>query len=122
MKIEELRVGNCVLTSKDSHPIRFCSSFGLCNVEIEPDKFKPMPITDKWITKFGFEQVQSNEVYDSYDHPDLGVEIRVVAGIEGYLFIEECPDGFPFKSIHQLQNLCFAILGEELAPAKEIEL
>jgi hypothetical protein len=69
---------------------------------------KPVPITEEWLIKFGF---RYNEIFE---HWRGKIEIKKVSG-EYYLIIDDRHVGFNgFKFIHQLQNLCFVLTGEEL--------
>lgn len=114
MKANELRVGNWV-----------CNDFTLEDIEVYPmmihrlskiegeHHIKPIPLTEDWLIKFGFKPVKN------------GVEIKV---IEEYVKINSFFNGKPLtleidgrraplrniKYVHQLQNLYFALTGEEL--------
>ena len=106
MKKNEVRHGNLVIygghqTTIDEkeiiHFIRF------------PDKYEPIPLTEEWLLKFGFKKdggyyskgrkhyhFLSNKFYLGNDHVSSGnADARVM-------------------HIHQLQNLYFALTGEEL--------
>ena len=129
MKAEELRIGNWVMYSSkiqvNENKIRECVD--------HPDRFEPIPLTEEWLVKFGFEKVE----YDSDKH-GYGVEyILEVYGIGGFILeyqddfsivilgvVEElgiAPNIDLFKHVHQLQNLYIALTGEELTLNKEDE-
>ena len=73
---------------------------------------QPIPITEEWLLKFGFEKKEfdyfilnygDNECYFSYKRNNLELcrNIQTTASAK-------------IKSLHQLQNLYFALTGEEL--------
>ena len=62
---------------------------------------KPIPLTEEWLLKFGFENKKIR----------IGVYDLIVV-LPNSAFYNGC--GFPCKYVHQLQNLYFAITGEEL--------
>lgn len=78
-------------------------------------EFSPIPLTEEWLVRFGFEYDDEFEgnVYDS----DLGVSIGVSGDITYFMgnletmwtdVLQET------KYVNQLQNLYFALTGEEL--------
>ena len=110
IKVEELRIGNWVSLNKDLtretkiNPDNFASYWA--------DKFYPIPITEEILLKCGFEQYGMqfrNKVLKFYSgYNDLfNVEVYLM-GVEPELPI--CK----IKHLHQLQNLYYALTGEEL--------
>ena len=96
MKASELRIGNWVMYSSkiqvNENKIRECVD--------HPDRFAPIPLNEEWLIKFRWNPPK-----------DIGVsfslttdEIHFVAG-NYYKKIEY---------VHQLQNLYFALTGQEL--------
>lgn len=82
---------------------------------------KPILLTEEWLLKFGFEKIENANQYGYY----LPVNNRTLCwGYDDFISIEFKPgqmDEFnstlidmPCKYIHQLQNLYFALTGEEL--------
>jgi len=77
--------------------------------------FEPIPLTEEWLLKFGFEEKQ-HDSDQCFGHVlnDFWVmnesQIRVNCG--GYILFD-----FKIEFVHQLQNLYFTITGEELAIA-----
>ena len=87
-------------------------------VTICPEKLNPIPLTEEWLERFGFEKddgiweheesMWSCEIIgddDSFNFKKLGLDIL-------------CPNIF---YVHQLQNLYYALTGEELNQNKEDE-
>jgi hypothetical protein len=100
MKANELRIGNYVY-----------DTLGKVNTYIvkEPhNQVKPIPLTEEWLLKFGFERSglynvkDEVYVYDEYGLTDTGFEYRF-----NYTQIK-------LKYVNQLQNLYFALTGKEL--------
>lgn len=121
MKAEELRIGNVVLTTKDNHLIRFISFFGLCNVEVTPDKFKPMPLTEEWLLKFGFKKDDNGYLWkDEITHylelmPVNEDWYPVWATVPEFQSeTEQRSTMNSINSVHQLQNLYYALTGTDL--------
>jgi hypothetical protein len=70
---------------------------------------KPIPLTEKWLLRFGFE---SYDVEYKYASRWLNIE----KSENGYVKLADdyFIDSFEFKHVHQLQNLYFALSNEEL--------
>lgn len=69
---------------------------------------KPIPLTEEWLLKFGFECVFTNDDHHYYlESIDLSLDRSYQPfGIGKYKL--------KFEYVHQLQNLYFALTGEEL--------
>ena len=75
---------------------------------------KPIPLTEKWLLKFGFDKIKMESIlYSKYSKGYLGgIEIDLrKSEIEGWQ-ITYC--NYVIKYVHQLQNLYFALTNEEL--------
>mgnify|MGYP000976602942 CR=1 FL=1 len=107
MKASELRIGNLVLDAfGDICDIDFIR---ICNVE--KMKLQPIPITEEWLLKFGFRK-------DGMYYENAHLQLSKIISKNGYdcyctdldfsVFMTE------LEHIHQLQNLYFALTGEEL--------
>jgi len=110
MKAQELRICNYYL------------SFGVDLKQVETltkDKilidFTPIQLTKEWLLKFGFEFDEEDDGYQKGKY-------KVSVSDEGCLFFinigyypEEIAE---FNYVHQLQNLYFALTGEELTITK----
>ncbi len=118
MKASELRIGNLVYFFKDTAAIVIAISSeelyltqggGFINPKTE--ECIPIPLTEEWLLRFGFEK---EGVYYSNSHLEIS-EIISKKGYDAYctdmdfsIFMTE------LKYVHQLQNLYFALTGEEL--------
>lgn len=114
MNASDFRLNNYV-TNKEGGYSQISSISNNCT-------FKPVPLTDEWLVKFGFEKGGSNR----FNYIDLNVDESfyiavngeegvfncIVALDNGEEEISECISHI--KHVHQLQNLYFALTGEEL--------
>lgn len=71
------------------------------------DTLRPIPLTAEWIEKFGFDKLPNQNKYDM----DKFWACKLRNGNEWHFEDLECI----VKYVHQLQNLYFALTGEELA-------
>ena len=107
MRANELRVGNWV------------SQYGL-NFKLELEDFKkpnlnPIPLTEEWLLKFGFEE-QGKSIIFSIEHQGMKLVIDIYQGLNNIHLVFENMSAplIKIKYVHQLQNLFFALTGEEL--------
>jgi hypothetical protein len=93
--------------------------------ELEEDKMiQPIPLTEEWLVKFGFEEYSKHingdfELCIKSDKPSQHIVVRVYRGGFSVFNHSECDfTQIQFinrvKHVHQLQNLYFALTGEEL--------
>lgn len=83
------------------------------NVELDIKEIEPIPLTEEWLLKFGFEKIKSDyeeaESYDFYNENlyfNMANQSIKINGIYAISFIPE--------HVHQLQNLYYALTNEEL--------
>ena len=124
MKANELRIGNLVNTTDNKLTgvtdiivdKDFKDSYFWCYGYNEDD-VKPIPLTEKWLLKFGFKNRTT-----LFDSKIYFKGIYFVSIIEGGNIVFGCKDeaNKPYntlrkiKYVHQLQNLYFTLTGEEL--------
>jgi hypothetical protein len=106
MKANELRIGNYIL-NENGNVVLLCKS--RFRVMIKGNiNYQPIPLTEEWLLRFWFERsglyfVKSQVyIYDEYGLTDTGFEYRF-----NYTQIK-------LMYVHELQNLYFALTGEEL--------
>lgn len=121
MKATELRIGNLVKlpTSDNSeYPYIIVASdyCECCNTGIEITSMRPLPLTEEWLVRLGFVGEQTDPEYNRYyNKGDYIVEIpfdnsaMTLSNVSEDLWI---PTNIQY--VHQLQNLYFALTGEEL--------
>lgn len=143
MKAQELRIGNLVfapwinkvveveeISYMDNSLIykKELGEYALNDLAI--DKYEPIPLTEQWLLKFGF-------VYSTKPVPDdvnpfkglnFGHDFYQLGNIEfqsHYISYTDktiaiwASDNYTIKYVHQLQNLIFALTGEELTPSSD---
>jgi len=110
MKATELRMGNYVFPEEDEHAdIGFSIDAGdilACKKKIHG--YKPIPLTEEWLVKFGFESVRYSMSLPVYNLDGV-IELQNDFSISynGSHKVE-------IKWVHQLQNIIHALTGEEL--------
>ena len=113
---QDLKIGNYVVLSEDGtiFKVEEISKKGLVvqneneTVWIETEAFEPIPLTEEILLKCGFEK----DGLDNYVSRYVCIydNIRSInIGINGCDIDLECP-----LYLHQLQNLYFVLIGEEL--------
>lgn len=112
IKPEELRIGNLihVPSTGQSIPVTAINmdlgvwvnrSLGVLGF----DQIEPIPLTEEWLLKFGFEKVE-------HTFWIIGLAVHNNTPREFYVLYEQ--NRTIITSVHQLQNLFFALCGEEL--------
>lgn len=123
MKASEVRIGNlCKYHVRDSIE---GDSFVINTIDYEDirilfgnedEDYIPIPLTEEWLLKFGFTKSKKNF--------SLGVHQKLFSGVMIFIFdkllqkwifsIGKYKDITRVQYVHQLQNLYFALTGEEL--------
>tara|TARA_R110002124_G_scaffold199603_2_gene366415 strand:+ start:413 stop:733 length:321 start_codon:yes stop_codon:yes gene_type:complete len=102
MKATELRIGNWVMYSSkiqvNENKIRECVD--------HPDRFAPIPLTEDWLKRFGFEYSDLNGDSGLWKIPPFQIYGKYNQFIYEY--------ALDVNYVHQLQNLYFALTGQEL--------
>jgi hypothetical protein len=76
------------------------------------DAYRPIPLTEEWLLKFGFEK-QIDDYYYFYGYyASFDADLPMWFGQEGCCQKETIKENI--KYVHQLQNLYSALTGEEL--------
>jgi hypothetical protein len=119
MKANEFRIFNLVYLCKNGIEKEYSidSGFDLYKLdESDCNDIKPIPLTDEWLLKFGF-------IFESEDegYLDLSNENRIFINLynqENRTYLEndlgDIIDLPKIEYVHTLQNLYFALTGEEL--------
>lgn len=123
MNTNELRIGNLVNISEEDKVITgimkggvYFGEHGFCANII--DFIQPIPLTEEWLLKFGFEHHKADKS-DVYKLNKFIYAVYVNEGkFKGKRFFNVLNISFKdferLKYVHQLQNLYFALTGEEL--------
>jgi hypothetical protein len=126
MKSTELRIGNLVYPFKDTPKkvlgvganilVAFTDSQFL---DCEIHQIEPIPLTEEWLLKLGFEicyvgwfEIRSrfDGDYDEFSYNINTKEIHILQDSGRKYEVHLCN----IQHVHQLQNLYFALTGEEL--------
>jgi len=117
MNIAELRIGNFIQTDGKVKKITGVITYGVyfscgyCpNVK---GLIKPIPITEEWLIKFGFDVnsfgfATKNNFQTGHITKDENYQFEFSVGMIGKWFLKD------ILSVHQLQNIFHALTGEEL--------
>lgn len=128
MLVKELRIGNYILGNymdygdfEEAEKQEICEvlsldSVGICEYSIwvegesatveQYDSFDPIPLTEEWLLNFGFKPFQKD-----FSIKGLIIHCRK----RGFVVRKSIPI---IKHVHQLQNLYFALTGQELTIKK----
>ena len=130
MKASEFRIGNYYLDIDNK--LSELSGYELWQMSVSENndnlgvmEFQPIPLTEEWLLKFGFERGgydmievshPSNPRFVLYGYLDndsdyLGWNYDTEVDIKGTTFRDSL---LKIKYVHQLQNLYFALTNEEL--------
>jgi len=113
---KELRIGNLVWTKSTATSINQNNEVLtiVCMVRVEDcEEYIPIPLTENYLLRFGFKLM--NPDYWIKDEPYI--RFYLDNNNELHCSIGDDENGFLYnkiKFIHQLQNLYFALTGEEL--------
>lgn len=123
-KARELRIGNYVYDEFD-----LLVEFDLdCFIGYSDGYYKPIPLTEDWLLKFGFEKIVFNSDETGYGaeyhltiNDDIFMSYADDFSVALFSSKEDSYDEFGVvpvhkatKYVHQLQNLYFALIGKEL--------
>lgn len=119
MKASELRIGNWYkwnAEGKDYYYQADAKDFTSVNIP----NFEPIPLTEEWLVSFGFEKNKHGVYLSPYENSinDECFTRMCFDFLEDKMFVvnSNAYDGFYVECnhVHQLQNLYFALTGEEL--------
>ena len=120
MKAMELRIGDYVnyrCDALDIHiPVYQVGNGADIQVHENHGYFSPIPLTEEWLLKFGFYRVE-NGYYGSmpYNKPCwIKFSFTILIWDDGTFVYDWNGGNTILKSVHQLQNLHFALKGKEL--------
>ncbi len=112
MKAQELRIGNylkIIETNQDTEIYLLGIQHILeCEVKGIPSNYSPIPVSPEWLEKLGFENKHIFKIKGNFSmskHPYRDDIYHLVGYANSIIVIEY---------VHQLQNLFFALTGEEL--------
>ena len=132
MKASELRIGNYIklmFNYEDYETIQVTSD-ELVDVDKKRADYEPLLLTEDWLFKFGFKNTDKDDndyiTYTDANH-DYYLQIDTRRRDGKYTILDNSFDDLRAFSmvdivyVHQLQNLYFALTGEELIMNNNIE-
>lgn len=127
MKAQELRIGNLVIREAadgidDILPVCKIDDAGFIAVTMGSysnscilSRVKPVPLTEDWLLRAGFELMDNDGFWEHSSEPLFGFQVIENTGVVTYAPIWDGSfTGAPLQYLHQLQNLYFALTGTEL--------
>ena len=114
MKASELRLGNYVdLFGKVAYITK--SDFSETDYGIAIESGKPIPLTEEWLLRFGFNWLDQVDGYRK-EHIEHTISMDLLPIENSKEFAVEWDYNWlnSIKHVHQLQNLYFALTGDEL--------
>jgi len=120
MKARDFRIGNLIKYSEDGTVFEITEidklGFEVKNENeetwIEHDLFEPIQLTEEWLIKFGFKKIGTKTYFD-YHIGNFFIYIIGCSLKEKNFYFSSC-DEYRITTVHQLQNIYFALTGEEL--------
>lgn len=117
MKANELRIGNLVMydnynvsvihgLTDSEYGYGVSIHYGNCCVGCVEDLIYPIPLTEEWLLKLGFEKINSTWC-------SIGNQFRINIDLNIEFHLNWL--GIKVQYVHQLQNLYFALTGKEMA-------
>lgn len=136
VQANELRIGNYILEAGEPSNVYMIERGGIsfyrindiavnketgCTLNGGEDRFKPIPLTLEWLERCGFEKKSNEMQVDGIEmtfHIDDSTCFSSCGGLHGSVAVLCLCRGNYFANnlqyLHQLQNLYFALTGEEL--------
>lgn len=114
MEARELRLGNYIQDEYGNVEVaEALNSYGgvEINEEFATGSFEPIPLNAEWLLKFGFQPSGTSWLIDM---ENIVFDIQSIEE-KYYLNSEGLPFSKGFRYVHQLQNIYFALTGEELS-------
>ena len=114
IKASELRIGNYIQTVKKLK-FEILSNDDFKSVEKHPDFYEPIVVTPEILTKCGFEMKNGSDGFVYYERNGLQLSWylfklkRIVISQYNTTVYD-----LAYNYLHQLQNLYYALVGEEL--------
>jgi hypothetical protein len=112
MKANELRIGNFFYPDVDGDAYAKITAKDILELYSDPidDYYKALPLTEEWLIKFGFERKGITSCFGKLciHHKEPMYPYGRVY-FNSWAILQKMPE-----YVHQIQNLYFALTGEEL--------
>lgn len=105
---KELRIGNYYYWERDKELMRVApfDFHELYTEEDDTENWNPVPLTEEWLLKFGFENGKKGSFEVAYNGDDFAYGFMTIRIGRNFILKR--------KYVHELQNIWFALTGEEL--------
>ena len=107
MKVTELRIGNYV----NINDVTLYKVDMLYDDYVNLKYWKPIPLTEEWLVKFGFE-INDCDNYELAYMVEINSTFTIIKEERGYFYIDSRNN--EIKHVHQLQNLYWCLTQKEL--------
>ena len=115
MEARELRLSNLVLKDNIEYIIDTKFFLDVYDGTCYQYEFKPIPLTEEWLLKFGFSKfLNQYTLITSVHKKDFKNIPFIVLYLDNKFEYDDLRFRTNLKYVHQLQNLYFALTGEEL--------
>ena len=122
MEAQDLRIGNWVQFRHTETPVLITlGDFVREYKEEHLEDYEPIPLTEEWFDRFGFDE----DGFKQYEFINWGIKVKKDPNaisepnwIVFHGFMDQFSEIVSLKHVHQLQNLYFALTGEELELTK----
>lgn len=117
MTAAELRIGNWV-EIKDQVVRTFAQTEGVGSLQDVAgqlwsiEELKPIPLTEEWLERFGFNKV--SHIWEFWKNSGWDLRQHKLEDKWWLFYMGQDLDCVRIDYVHQLQNLYFALTGEEL--------
>ena len=111
MNANDFKIGN-ILKGDSGQPFEITID-DLMIIENGDSKAKPIPLTEEWLLKFGFEENDDYISEDNLWNDYLKNNVRITMPYFEFYF-DNGDDSIKIHYIHQLQNLYSALTNQEL--------
>lgn len=118
IQAHELRIGNYVLLPDRKDPVIVDQILRYEITVLETGRFfnlkhvEPIALTTEWLTKFGFDLIESRKTKNTYKSKDCAFPVYFFS--DGVFSMLNPKWDVVLTYVHQLQNLYFALTGEDL--------
>lgn len=116
MKSNELRIGNLILWK--GIEVKKVDANIIARADLDPEGFnmnyKPIPLKDNWLLKFGFEHIHDDLFKLHITESVLLIVNLNILSKDIAICINNQRFYIAKKYVHQLQNLYFSLTGKEL--------
>lgn len=124
MKASELRIGNYVNYGSDIVDSVVSINYNMVHLSqysaLDYDDIQPIPLTEEWLEKFGFEFQEHESPIGMMLYTNSDWDFCILKEFGTFSYAESQGEDYEYfdvkclRTVHQLQNLYFALTGEEL--------